>query len=503
MISENYHPSHLNTTISEDFASAFSNAMVNLREKISQGLQAQDVLEQLMGLLKADAGALILWSVNSALDNSKVICLGDPILSIETILDVERSGLDEVIGKGGFQLIHQGSKWAQKITPFMDDNQFSQVVFFPYEAGKGISGHLLLATRMDKLDWRNATLVATQELIRFLDEMNRLKETGFEAQRRLLELEKFINSSLELTSNLNLSEVLNAILKNALQILPQSNDAHIFLYDGQRLTFGTALYANGSVGKIWAIPRENGLTYTVARTAKMIFVADMRTHPLYTNIPNSWDGSIVGIPLCYKDHVVGVMTVASLEKHQFAQDDLHTLSLLADQAAIAIQNAHLHELIKSQALTDPLTALNNRRSFELEIARQMEISERYNIHLALMMLDLDHFKTVNDTYGHPSGDEALRQISQCLRSNIRKGDFLARIGGDEFAILLPNTGYEAADRVGKQIRECVGHNDILLPQGDIFHITVSYGFAVFPDNALTIEDLIEKADRSLYHFKGN
>ena len=477
--------------------------MSNLRGQVGTGIQAQFVLEQLMQLLKADVGAFIVWSIDSDLAPSKVIFVGEPIRLMDSLLDVERTGLEKAINQEEFLLIQRRSTWAERISPFLEDNQFSQVVLFPYEAGKDIPGHLVLATKMDKPDWEDATLAATQEMIQFLDELNRLKESEFEAQRRLREMEKFINSSLELTSNLNLSEVLNAILKNALQILPQSNDAHIFLYDGHKLTFGTALYVNGSVGKIWSAPRENGLTYTVARSAELVFVPDMRNHPLYDDDPNPWDGSIVGIPLRSRDRVVGVMTIASLEGCYFDRGDLRPLTLLADQAAIAIHNANLHELIKSQALTDPLTSLNNRRSFELEIARQMEISERYNIHLALMILDLDHFKDVNDTYGHPSGDEALRQISQCLRSNIRKGDFLARIGGDEFAILLPNTGNEAADRIGEQIRECVRHNDIRLPQGDICHITVSYGYAVFPDDASTVEELILKADRSLYQFKAN
>ena len=334
-----------------------------------------------------------------------------------------------------------------------------------------------------------------------LGKLNGLTETNQQVSDRLAEMEKFIDRSLELSSNLNLEDVLNTILTNAMQIVPQANDAHIFLYDGQTLTFGTAIYADGSVGKLWSHPRENGLTYTVARSAQMMVISDMQTHPLYRDAPAHWIGSIIGIPLIYKQSVVGVMTMAALSAHHFNHTELHPLTLLADQAAIAIQNANLHELIKSQALTDPLTMLNNRRSFEIEMARQLEISGRYKINLALMILDLDHFKQVNDTYGHPSGDVALREIASCLRSNIRKGDFLARIGGDEFAILLPDTGEEAAGRVGDQIRECVRHNDIHLPQGEVCNVSVTYGFSVYPQDAQNADDLIRLADKSLYHFK--
>lgn len=195
------------------------------------------------------------------------------------------------------------------------------------------------------------------------------------------------------------------------------------------------------------------------------------------------------------------MTLATLIPNQFSEQDLSQVVLLSDQAAIVIQNAQLHDLIRSQALTDPLTNLFNRRAFEKEVILQIEQAQVVKRIFTLMVLDIDHFKNVNDTFGHPSGDEALRQISICLRNNIRKTDFLARIGGDEFAVLLPDTPPDQAEVVADKIDQCLSHTDLKLPGGIVTHISASYGMSVYPGQADTVTDLIKLADQALYGHK--
>jgi signal transduction histidine kinase/ActR/RegA family two-component response regulator len=167
-----------------------------------------------------------------------------------------------------------------------------------------------------------------------------------EEEKRAAQLESLRQASLSLTASLDLSTVLNSILESALGLLRGGSSGHIFLYypeNGGRLDFGAALLADGRKGEAIALPRPEGLTYSVARSGDPILVYDMRDHPIYQGTPASWTGSILGLPLKIGRRVVGVMNVAHREKNAFTQADLTLLRLLGDQAAIAIENARLFE----------------------------------------------------------------------------------------------------------------------------------------------------------------
>jgi GAF domain-containing protein len=160
-------------------------------------------------------------------------------------------------------------------------------------------------------------------------------------QQRVAELEAIRQASLSLTSSLELQEVLEVILESTFKFLTDARDAHIFLYQDGRLTFGAALWADGHKGTPWAEPRPDGLTYTIARTGEPIVVPDMQTHVLFVDAPQDWAGSIVGLPLKIGQRVVGVMSVAFQQARDLPDTELNILSLLADQAAIAVENARL------------------------------------------------------------------------------------------------------------------------------------------------------------------
>lgn len=164
-------------------------------------------------------------------------------------------------------------------------------------------------------------------------------------RRRSTELEALRQASLRLTSHLELQPVLETILEHALHLV-SADDAHIFLYDGQTLTFGAALWSNGRPETPYRAPRPDGLTYTVARSGQRMVIANVNEHPLYRDW--QWGGAIVGIPLRIGPRVLGVMNVAIAQPHVFDEDELRVLELLADQAAVAIENARLYQDLQQQ-----------------------------------------------------------------------------------------------------------------------------------------------------------
>ena len=170
----------------------------------------------------------------------------------------------------------------------------------------------------------------------------------FDAEgKRAAELESIRQAILGLATNLDLHEVLDAILKSVFELLPEVNNGHIFLYDaenGGSLTFGAALWANGPQMQPWSNPRQNGLTYTVARSGDTVVIPDMRKHPIYKDTPADWEGAIIGLPLKIGTRVVGVMNVSYTHPRQFTASELHLLDLFGVHAAIAIENARLYEL---------------------------------------------------------------------------------------------------------------------------------------------------------------
>ncbi len=320
-------------------------------------------------------------------------------------------------------------------------------------------------------------------------------------EQRNHELETILQSSLQLTASLELKQVLDAVLEGVFRLSPSTHDAHIFLYQDGGLEFGASLWKDGRKDVPFSMPRPQGLTATVARTGKMILVDDLQTHPLYQSSGLGWQGSIVGLPLVVHDRVVGVMNLAALEPGQYPAESIRPLRLLADQAAVAIENARLHAIIQQKAFTDALTGLPNRRAMNRELEDEMRRSARYRHHFALLILDLDGFKQINDTYGHPVGDQALIWFSQKLSTLVRDTDFIARYGGDELVVILPETHKQIAESVRQRIFHFFEQEIFCFQETVCQPITVSIGMSLFPEDGKSAERLLKIADQRLYHHK--
>ena len=210
--------------------------------------------------------------------------------------------------------------------------------------------------------------------------------------------------------------------------------------------------------------------------------------------------SLLVLPLASGDEAIGTLTLASRERHRFRKDVREMLGVIANQVATSLQNAMMYKKMETMATTDGLTGLTNHRTFQDRFSNLLERSARHNHRAAMLLLDIDHFKKVNDTYGHPIGDEVLRQVAQVLRKAVRVIDIPARYGGEEFAVVLESTDLDGAIALAERIREDVGRLEVATDKGTL-KVTTSIGVAAFPDDATLQPALIERADMALYHAK--
>lgn len=200
-------------------------------------------------------------------------------------------------------------------------------------------------------------------------------------------------------------------------------------------------------------------------------------------------------PLTYRNSIIGVLAVEDDTPNRDWEDEERLMvRTVSDQLAVAISHARLFRHVQTQAMTDSLTGLYNHRYFHERLDREIQMANRNNESLSLILLDLDHLKRINDTHGHRAGDAALCHIAAILKGTVRDVDVCARYGGEEFVIILPQCEREAAFQVAERVREAIALKSV--PR--VGAVTASIGIATYPAPAMTKEELIEMADRAMY-----
>jgi len=210
--------------------------------------------------------------------------------------------------------------------------------------------------------------------------------------------------------------------------------------------------------------------------------------------------SLLVIPLLSADEPIGTLTLFANAEKRFGKDVREMLSVIANQVATSLQNGFLYRKMETMATTDGLTGLTNHRTFQQKFADLLDRADRHGYRVAMLLCDVDHFKKVNDNYGHPVGDEVLRRVAKVLQDVPRKIDVPARYGGEEFAVLLDNVSAEQARAVAERIRIEVSKIVVETEKGPL-QVTESIGVALFPDDGRDRAVLIERADLALYHAK--
>jgi diguanylate cyclase (GGDEF)-like protein len=210
--------------------------------------------------------------------------------------------------------------------------------------------------------------------------------------------------------------------------------------------------------------------------------------------------SVLAVPIQTKENVLGAFVSLSNGARIFSNEDLTTASAVADFTAIALENAGLFSELQRSAITDSLTGLYNTRFFHELLARETARADRYTTPLALLMIDVDRFKLVNDTYGHVVGNKVLTQIAKTIERTVRNTDFVFRCGGDEFGVVLPGTDLNGAMHAAESILEKVESLDILTSLGYSGPVTVSIGISEY-HRGNHFETLVAEADQALYASK--
>lgn len=245
---------------------------------------------------------------------------------------------------------------------------------------------------------------------------------------------------------------------------------------------------------------ENRMVSSAALSVINDVSQDARCQPFHEYLKTVGSNSLIAAPLLNEDQLLGLLVVHQCsEARQWTQHEIRLVEAIADQLAVAIAHAQLFAQVRQQAITDGLTGLYNHVYFKNRLAEELRTAERKGTTVSLIMIDLDKLKMINDTYGHPVGDSAIRQIAAILKTLLRSGDTAARYGGEEFGVILPETSLlEAAliaDRLCSQIRNA--HVPV------IGKITASLGTACYPKQSRSSAELIEKADQALYVAKNS
>ena len=210
--------------------------------------------------------------------------------------------------------------------------------------------------------------------------------------------------------------------------------------------------------------------------------------------------SLLCAPLVAKGEVIGVINITNKKRGKlFNQKDLEFITSLASQAAIAIENAKLYEL----ATKDGMTKLYIYRHFYILLENEIRRCARYKRNMSLIMMDIDNFKRINDTYGHLTGDTILKTLAVTLQETVRKIDIPARYGGEEFVVILPETNKEDAIVIAERIRKNISKIVVKVNDTQTLSPTVSMGVAQYTTDAQTAKELINCADTALYHSKHN
>ena len=306
-----------------------------------------------------------------------------------------------------------------------------------------------------------------------------------------------------LSSSLDLDRTLSVVVETAIETLG-ADRGMLWLFTPER----DALYVKVGRGvgqSVARLPTGSGAVGHVARVGVALRLPSDREDVPFPSEDEPTAAQQLAVPMVGRGRVLGVLTILRDDPdREFTQDDLDTLRSFAAQSSVAMENVMLHREAQRLSVTDPLTGLWNFRYFQLQADRELESAARFERSLSMLIIDLDHFKAVNDRFGHQVGDDVLLEVARRIQAATRVPDVVARYGGEEFVVLLPGTDLDGALATAERIRVAVASSKIAITTAqDIapMSVTCSIGVAEHPRHGTTVAGLLRSADAAMYQAK--
>ena len=350
-----------------------------------------------------------------------------------------------------------------------------------------------------------------QERADLREELARLQSTTQAAERRSRETDALYHAGREISKLLTLQDTLEfskEVLRDTLR--PLSGEAALpFVLamvdeEGGRFRVGAADGLSPEEEAIFEHPvDQTGLLSWLKRQNGPVAIPKTAAEPALKGLPlPAGVRGLASFPLMIQEQAIGWVVVFDLGEGRLEARDFSNLRILCSQIAIGLEKAALYDKVQRLSITDGLTGLTVHRHFQARLDEELKRAERFKEPITLVMLDIDHFKRFNDSYGHLTGDAVLRAVAAVLKQQVGPSELVARYGGEEFAMILPRLDKETAAQRAEAVRRAikgisVDHN------GQALTVTVSSGVACFPDDAMTKKGLIELADQALYQSKKN
>jgi len=337
-------------------------------------------------------------------------------------------------------------------------------------------------------------------------ELGMSEATGTQLSRNSQELTIFHDVAKALTSSLDLDSILQTIMeKMAEYFRPDTWSLLMVDEEHDELYFAIAVGPAAEALKNVRLKVGEGIAGWVAKHGEQLVVPDVAADPRFAkriDESTQWETqSIICVPLRSKLRVLGVIQLVNVDMSQFSGQEVFFLQSLCDYAAIAIENARWVERIQELTITDDCTGLYNARHLYKTLDTEVYRSSRFGYEFSVLFIDLDHFKSVNDTHGHLIGSKLLAEIGYLVKAQLRLIDFAFRYGGDEFVVLLPQTGKDQALVVAKRLRDALRASSFCREESLNLNVRASMGLATFPHDARTAHDIIRQADQMMYMVK--
>jgi len=315
--------------------------------------------------------------------------------------------------------------------------------------------------------------------------------------------------SLAIAAGVGLEKTTQAVFRQLKKVVP-TDLFFLALYEKQEKMISYFMYQADAkridIEPFYLVQRPS-LTRYVIQKSETVYIPDFKAEDSEVKeedvirVPGFDNRSFLGIPLILRSEVIGVLSVQSADPNAYNARQIRLVETIAQQATIAMDNAKLFEKMQEMAITDGLTGLYNRRYFYMILNNEIERVKRYSSQLSLVMIDIDHFKKVNDKLGHLAGDEVLQSIAEVCKQLLRQSDNMFRYGGEEFMIVLPETAQEEALKVAERIRETVADMTFETKKGGV-KITISLGVSQYDADEFSDPNIfIESADQTLYAAK--